>query len=94
MNTHPALLAGDTLAEVRRAALGCTLCPLATQGRRQVVFGVGNPNADLMFIGEGPGYHEDQQGLPFVGAAGQLLNTLLGEIGLKREDVYIANILK
>jgi DNA polymerase len=56
-----------------------------------VVFGVGNPDADVMFIGEGPGYHEDKQGEPFVGAAGQLLTRLLGEIGLRREDVYIAN---
>ena len=64
------------------------------QGRTQVVFGVGDPHADLMFIGEGPGFHEDKQGEPFVGAAGQLLTRMLGEIGLAREQVYIANIVK
>ena len=58
------------------------------------MYGVGNSNADVMFIGEGPGFHEDKQGEPFVGAAGQLLNKLLGEIGLRREDVYIANVVK
>ena len=58
------------------------------------MFGVGHPNADVMFIGEGPGYHEDRQGEPFVGAAGQLLTRMLGEIGLRREDVYIANVVK
>ena len=71
----------------------CTRCRLA-QGRSQVVFGVGNPNADLMFVGEAPGFHEDQQGLPFVGQAGKLLDKLLGGIGLSRADVYIANVLK
>jgi DNA polymerase len=70
----------------------CTRCRLA-QGRTQVVFGVGNPDADLMFVGEAPGFHEDQQGLPFVGQAGKLLDTLLSGIGLTREDVYIANVL-
>ena len=64
------------------------------RGRTQVVFGVGDPDADLMFIGEAPGFHEDKQGEPFVGAAGQLLTRMLGEIGLRREDVYIANVLK
>jgi uracil-DNA glycosylase family 4 len=58
-----------------------------------VVFGVGDPDADLMFIGEGPGYHEDRQGIPFVGAAGQLLNTLLGQVGIPRDDVYITNVV-
>ena len=72
---------------------GCTRCRLA-QGRTQVVFGVGNPNADLLFVGEAPGFHEDQQGIPFVGQAGQLLTRLLAGIGLTREDVYIANVLK
>ncbi|HEX2026157.1 MAG TPA: uracil-DNA glycosylase [Actinomycetota bacterium] len=70
----------------------CTRCRLSA-GRTQVVFADGDPNADLMFIGEGPGYHEDVQGLPFVGAAGQLLNRLLGEIGLRREDVRITNVV-
>ena len=82
-----------TLDELDREASVCTRCRLAS-GRTQVVFGVGNPDADVMFIGEGPGYHEDKQGEPFVGAAGQLLTRLLGEIGLSREDVYIANTVK
>jgi DNA polymerase len=71
----------------------CTRCPLSA-GRTQVVFGVGNPDADLMFVGEAPGFHEDQQGIPFVGQAGKLLDTLLGGIGLERSDIYIANVLK
>ena len=82
-----------TLDELRDIASTCTKCRLAG-GRTQVVFGVGDPAADVMFIGEGPGYHEDQQGEPFVGAAGQLLTTMLGEIGLRRQDVYIANVIK
>ena len=82
-----------TLQELATAASTCTRCRLAG-GRTQVVFGVGNPNADVMFIGEGPGYYEDKQGEPFVGAAGQLLTKLLAEIGLRREDVYIANVVK
>ena len=72
---------------------GCTRCPLA-EGRTQVVFGVGNPDADLMFVGEAPGFHEDQQGIPFVGQAGKLLDRLLAGIGLERSDIYIANVLK
>src|SRR5262245_51889127 len=71
----------------------CTTCALA-QGRTQVVFGSGSPNADLMFVGEAPGFHEDQQGVPFVGQAGKLLDTLLGGIGLTRADVFVANVLK
>ena len=71
----------------------CMRCPLAA-GRTQVVFGVGNPDADLMFVGEAPGFHEDQQGIPFVGQAGRLLDQLLGGIGLQRSDIYIANVLK
>jgi DNA polymerase len=71
---------------------GCTRCRLA-QTRTQVVFGVGNPNADLMFVGEAPGFHEDKQGFPFVGQAGKLLDRLLAGIGLTREDVYITNTL-
>jgi DNA polymerase len=82
-----------SLAEAAADAAGCTQCGLAG-GRTQVVFGVGNPDADLLFIGEAPGFHEDRQGEPFVGAAGQLLTRMLGEIGLRREDVYIANVLK
>jgi DNA polymerase len=75
------------------AVASCTKCRLA-QGRTQVVFGVGNSNADLMFVGEAPGFHEDQQGKPFVGQAGKLLDRLLAGIGLEREQVYIANVLK
>ncbi|HZD16860.1 MAG TPA: uracil-DNA glycosylase [Actinomycetota bacterium] len=81
-----------TLEEAAREAATCTRCRLA-QGRTQVVYGVGNPDADLMFIGEGPGYHEDRQGEPFVGAAGQLLNRMLAEIELRREDVRITNVV-
>jgi DNA polymerase len=72
---------------------GCERCALA-KTRTQVVFGSGSPTADLMFVGEAPGFHEDKQGVPFVGAAGQLLAKLLAEIGLAREDVYICNTLK
>jgi DNA polymerase len=82
-----------TLVDAAREASTCTKCRLATT-RTQVVFGVGNPDADLLFIGEAPGQNEDKQGEPFVGAAGQLLTRMLGEIGLTREQVYIANILK
>ena len=82
-----------TLAEAAAEASTCPKCRLA-ESRTQVVFGVGDPAADLLFIGEAPGFHEDKQGEPFVGAAGQLLTRMLGEIGLRREDVYIANILK
>ena len=81
------------LAAYAEETSGCTRCRLA-QGRTQVVFGSGNPNADLMFVGEAPGFHEDQQGIPFVGQAGKLLERLLAGIGLRREDVYIANVLK
>jgi uracil-DNA glycosylase len=76
-----------------RAVAGCTRCRLA-QGRTQVVFGVGDPHADLMFVGEAPGFHEDKQGYPFVGQAGKLLDTLLAGIGLDRSRVYVANVLK
>jgi DNA polymerase len=72
---------------------GCTRCALAA-GRTQVVFGAGSPDADLMFVGEAPGFHEDQQGVPFVGQAGKLLDKLLAGIGLERSDVQIANVLK
>jgi len=83
----------EALAAYRETTLGCTRCVLA-QGRTQVVFGSGNPHAELMFVGEAPGFHEDKQGVPFVGAAGQLLEQLLAGIGLTRADVYIANVLK
>jgi uracil-DNA glycosylase len=82
-----------SLREYAEQTAGCTKCTLA-QGRTQVVFGSGNPNAELMFVGEAPGFHEDQQGLPFVGQAGKLLERLLEGIGMTRGDVYIANVLK
>jgi DNA polymerase len=75
------------------AASVCTKCRLA-EGRTQVVFGVGDPDADLMFVGEAPGFHEDKQGFPFVGQAGKLLDGLLAGIGLTRAEVFIANVLK
>jgi DNA polymerase len=81
------------LATLAAETAACTRCRLA-QGRSQVVFGTGDPAADLMFVGEAPGFHEDQQGVPFVGQAGKLLDRLLGGIGLERGDVYIANVLK
>jgi uracil-DNA glycosylase len=83
----------DTLHALGEQVSACTRCRLA-QSRTQVVFGVGNPHADLMFVGEAPGFHEDKQGLPFVGQAGKLLDTLLEGIGLDRSQVYIANVLK
>jgi len=81
---------------VIREELGadCSRCKLHTLGRTQVVFGVGNPSADLMFVGEAPGADEDIQGEPFVGRAGQLLTKIIEAIGLRREDVYIANVIK
>ena len=83
-----------TLAELEQEALTCTRCPLAA-GRTNVVFGVGDPNARLMFVGEGPGRDEDLKGEPFVGRSGQLLDRLLlEEIGLTRDRVYIANVVK
>ena len=85
----------DTL-DVIRVDIGpdCSRCKLHTLGRRQVVFGVGNPHADLMFVGEAPGADEDVQGEPFVGRAGQLLTKIIEAIDLRREDVYIANVIK
>ncbi|MGQ0849254.1 MAG: uracil-DNA glycosylase [Actinomycetota bacterium] len=83
----------EALRLLESEAKVCTRCRLAST-RTQVVFGVGDPQADLMLIGEAPGYNEDQQGEPFVGAAGQLLNRLLSAIGMTREDVYIANVIK
>jgi uracil-DNA glycosylase family 4 len=81
--------------KIIREDLGdCTRCPLHKQGRKQIVFGVGNPTTELMFVGEGPGADEDEQGEPFVGRAGQLLNNMIKAMGIKREQVYIANIVK
>jgi uracil-DNA glycosylase len=87
----------DPIAALKiiREDLGdCTHCKLHKQGRKQIVFGVGNPRAELMFVGEGPGADEDAQGEPFVGRAGQLLNNMIKAMGLQREDVYIANVVK
>jgi uracil-DNA glycosylase len=82
------------LKRIREVIGECTRCKLHKQGRKQIVFGVGNPNAELMFVGEAPGADEDQQGEPFVGRAGQLLNNMITAMGLRREDVYIANVIK
>jgi DNA polymerase len=85
----------DALEAVRTdIGADCSRCKLHRLGRRQIVFGVGNPSADLMFVGEAPGADEDQQGVPFVGRAGQLLTKIIEAIDLKREDVYIANVIK
>ena len=84
----------EQLKAVFEEARGCTRCPQLAAARHSVVFGAGNADADLMFVGEAPGANEDKQGLPFVGQAGQLLEQLLGEIGLQRSDVFIANVLK
>jgi len=89
-----ALAPVEALAAVRADIGDCTRCKLHTLGRTQIVFGVGNPEADLMFVGEAPGGEEDIQGVPFVGRAGQLLTKIIEAIGLKREDVYIANVIK
>jgi len=93
----PEARATDAVQALRiiREDLGdCTRCRLHKQGRKQIVFGVGSPKAELMFIGEAPGADEDQQGEPFVGRAGQLLNNMIKAMGIRREDVYIANIIK
>ncbi|MEW6388506.1 MAG: uracil-DNA glycosylase [Thermodesulfobacteriota bacterium] len=88
--TGPAVF---TLTEIREELGDCRRCKLS-QSRTNIVFGAGSPQAELMFVGEGPGQEEDLQGLPFVGAAGGLLNNLLSKLGLRREEVYIANIVK
>ncbi len=82
------------LRMIREDLGDCTRCKLHKQGRKQIVFGVGDPQAELMFVGEGPGADEDEQGEPFVGRAGQLLNKMIAAMGLRREDVYIANVVK
>jgi len=84
----------EALRLIREDLGDCTRCPLHKQGRKQIVFGVGNPNADLMFIGEAPGADEDLQGEPFVGRSGQLLTNMIKAMGLSRQQVYIANIIK
>ncbi len=82
------------LRAIRQELGECTRCKLHQLGRKQIVFGVGDPNAELMFVGEGPGADEDIQGEPFVGRAGQLLNKMIEAMGLRRRDVYIANVVK
>jgi len=86
--------AAQALVAIREDIGDCTRCKLHTLGRTQVVFGVGRPDADLMFVGEAPGADEDEQGIPFIGRAGQLLTKIIEAIDLKRDDVYIANIIK
>ena len=90
---RPAAERREALEAVAAEAHGCTACRLSG-GRQHVVFGTGNPDAELMLVGEGPGAQEDRQGLPFVGPAGELLNKILGAIGCEREEVYIANVVK
>ncbi|MBI1875423.1 MAG: uracil-DNA glycosylase [Acidobacteria bacterium] len=85
---------GEALADIRADIGDCTRCKLCKAGRTHIVFGVGHPNADLMFVGEAPGQDEDIQGIPFVGRAGQLLTKIIESIGLKRDEVYIANVIK
>ena len=93
--TEPAIAdPAQALLAIREDLGDCTRCRLHKQGRKQIVFGVGNPRAELMFIGEAPGADEDTQGEPFVGRAGQLLNNMIKAMGLRREDIYIANIIK
>lgn len=84
----------EALRAIREEIGDCTRCKLHRLGRKQIVFGVGNPSADLMFVGEAPGADEDIQGIPFVGRAGQLLTKIIEAIGLTRDDVYIANVIK
>ncbi len=86
--------AGDVLASIRTDIGDCTRCKLHALGRKQIVFGTGSPQASLMFVGEAPGGDEDVQGIPFVGRAGQLLTKIIEAIDLRREDVYIANVIK
>lgn len=83
-----------TLLDLSKSLHNCQRCKLAKLGRTQVVFGVGNPHASVMFVGEAPGFNEDQKGEPFVGAAGKLLNDLLQSAGLSRDEIYIANVIK
>jgi DNA polymerase len=84
----------EALAAIRHELGECTRCALHGQGRKQIVFGVGSPAADIMFVGEAPGADEDAQGIPFVGRAGQLLTKMIEAMGLRRDEVYIANVLK
>jgi uracil-DNA glycosylase len=90
----PVAQRAEALAAIHAEIGDCTRCPLAYAGRRKIVFGDGDAGARLMFVGEGPGADEDASGVPFVGKAGQLLNNMIQAMGLRREDVYIANIVK
>ena len=94
VSSSPSIDGASRLLTIREDLGPCTRCKLHQQGRKQIVFGVGNPGADLMFVGEAPGADEDLQGEPFVGRAGQLLTKIIESIGLKRSDVYIANVIK
>jgi DNA polymerase len=97
LTPHPEQSVTDPVSALKliREDLGdCTRCKLHKQGRKQIVFGVGNPRADLMFVGEGPGADEDEQGEPFVGRSGQLLNNMIKAMGIRRQDIYIANVVK
>jgi len=97
LTPNPEYGVADPVAALKlvREDLGdCTRCKLHKQGRKQIVFGVGSPHAELMFVGEGPGADEDAQGEPFVGRSGQLLNNMIKAMGLRREDIYIANVVK
>jgi len=93
-NSLPILDPADALRAIREDIGDCTRCVLHKQGLKQIVFGVGNPATEIMFIGEAPGADEDEQGIPFVGRAGQLLTNMINAMGLKRDDIYIANIIK
>ena len=93
-NSSNASVATQTFEELRTKVLACTKCPNLVAFRHSVVFGVGNPNAELMFVGEAPGADEDRQGEPFVGRAGELLTKIIQTMGYQRSDVYIANVLK
>ena len=90
----PAAERAGALERLQAEIGDCTRCPLAYAGRHTIVFGEGDPSAQLMFVGEGPGADEDASGRPFVGKAGQLLNNMIGAMGLKREQVFIANVVK
>ena len=93
-SVHVAHNAAEALAATRAELGDCTRCKLHTLGRRQIVFGVGSPTAELMFVGEAPGADEDVKGIPFVGRAGQLLTKMIEAMGYRRDDVYIANVIK
>ena len=90
----PPAARAEALAAIRARIGDCTRCPLAFAGRHTIVFGDGDPNARLLFVGEGPGADEDMQGIPFIGKAGQLLNNMINAMGMQRSEVYIANIVK